>query len=397
MTNYEYKYLIIGGSMTADAAVASLNDSDPDGSVGLIGLEKDPPYARPPLTKDLWKGDEELNEIFLETPENDVTMHLGRLVKEIDRSSKKVVDAQGNEYNYEKLLIATGGAPRKIPKIDVEGIIYYRTVEDYKKSKKLVDENLKFGIIGGGFIGSEIAAGIKIYKPEAQVTMLFPEEGVCARLFPSELTRFLTDYYNDKGITVHPGELVVDIKKQEEQYIVDTKSGKSFEFDVVIAGLGIEPNVKLAKEAGLTVDNGIIVDEYLQTDDPDIFAAGDVARYHHPMLERKVRVEHEDNAVWAGYYAALNMAGEETPAEHISMFYSDLFDLGYEAVGELNSELETVEDWIDPFNKGVVYYLKDGNVRGVLLWNVWEKLDDARELMLSSKSFVSDDLKGKIR
>ncbi len=396
MANYKYKYLIIGGGMTADAAAHSIRENDPKETIGLISNEENPPYARPPLSKALWTGDEELEDIDLGTSEANVAMHLGRTAKKIDRTNKKVIDEEGNKYSYKKLLIATGGIPRKLPKVEEKGIIYYRTISDYKKLKELVDQNNKFGVIGGGFIGSEIAAAIKMYKSDAEVTMIFPETGICALIFPKTLSDHLNEYYRENDITVMTDELVTSITKRDKAYLVETKSGKKLKFDIVIAGLGIKPNVKLAEEAKLEVRDGIVVNQYLQTNDPDIYAAGDVAFYHNPALDKFIRVEHEDNALMMGEIAGQNMTGEETPFDHLSLFYSDLFDLGYEAVGILNSKLDIVEDWKEPLKEGVIYYLKEGRVQGVLLWNIWEKVDEARELIMEPGPFSLKDLKDRI-
>lgn len=180
--------------------------------------------------------------------------------------------------------------------------------------------------------------------------------------------------------------------------MVHTGSGRVIEADGVVAGIGIHPNLDLAKEAGLKVNSGIIVNERLETSAPDVYAAGDAASFFHAALEKRTRVEHEDNAVQMGKVAGRNMAGASETYTHIPMFYSDLFDLGYEAVGEMSSKMETIADWQEePFKKGVVYYMGDGRVRGVLLWNVWEKVEEARALMKETGPFKEEDLKGKIK
>ncbi|MFX0040379.1 MAG: NAD(P)/FAD-dependent oxidoreductase [Promethearchaeota archaeon] len=397
MTDYNYKYLIIGGGMAADAAAHSIRDNDPIGTIGLISSENDPPYARPPLSKTLWTGDEEIEDIDLGTSEADIQMHLGLTATKIDRPNKKVIDDKGNKYSYTKLLIATGGTPRKLPNVEEKGLIYYRTLSDYEKLKALVDKNTTFGVIGGGFIGSEIAAGIKMYKSDTDVTMIFPESGICALIFPKTISDYLNDYYKENGIKVLKNELVTNISSKDKGYLVETKSGKKLKFDTVIAGLGIKPNIKLAEEANLEIKDGIVVNKYLQTNDPAIYAAGDVANYHNPALDRYIRVEHEDNALMMGEIAGENMTGKETPFDHLSLFYSDLFELGYEAIGILNSKFEIVEDWIDPLEEGIIYYLLQGRVQGVLLWNVWEKDEEARELIAEPGPFSPDDLKGRIQ
>jgi NADPH-dependent 2,4-dienoyl-CoA reductase/sulfur reductase-like enzyme len=167
--------------------------------------------------------------------------------------------------------------------------------------------------------------------------------------------------------------------------------------DGVVAGIGIRPNLQLAEQAGLQMDNGVIVDEHLQTSAADIFAAGDIANFYHAALGKRVRVEHEDNAVQMGKLAGRNMTGAQESYTHTPMFYSDLFDLGYEAVGDLSSKLQTVTDWQEPFKKGVIYYLDNDRVRGVLLWNVWEQVDHARALMNEKGPFKAEDVVGKIK
>lgn len=397
MEKYNYKYVIIGGGMAADAAAHKIREIDADGTICLISKDEYPPYARPPLSKSLWKGEEELDDIDLETESANLDMHLACSVVRIDPSNKIVIDDLGNEYSYTRLLIATGGTPKKIPKTEGEGIIYYRTKEDFLKLKNLVDENTRFGVIGGGFIGSEIAAAIKIYNPEAEVSIIFPETGICALIFPKELSSYINDYYRDNGIEVLSNDLVENIKRNKNEYSVETKNKKKLTFEVIVAGLGIQPNTDLAKNAGLKVENGITVNKFLQTSVPDIYAAGDAASYYSPALDKFIRVEHEDNALTMGEIAGANMAGEETSYEHLSLFYSDLFDLGYEAVGELSSKLEIVEDWFDPYNEGVIYYLEKKRVKGVLLWNVWDKVDDAREIIAEKGPFSSKNLKGRIQ
>jgi NADPH-dependent 2,4-dienoyl-CoA reductase/sulfur reductase-like enzyme len=180
------------------------------------------------------------------------------------------------------------------------------------------------------------------------------------------------------------------------QTILITQGGREITADGIVAGLGIQPNDELASAAGLPTDNGILVDEFLHAGHPDIYAAGDVARFFNPALGMRLRVEHEDNANTMGHAAGRNMAGQAAPYHHLPFFYSDLFDLGYEAVGDLDSRLATVEDWKEPFREGVVYYLKDGRVRGVLLWNVWGQVDNARALIAQPGPFRPEDLRGKL-
>jgi NADPH-dependent 2,4-dienoyl-CoA reductase/sulfur reductase-like enzyme len=387
-----YKYLIIGGGMTADAAIAGLREVDPNGSIGLISDETHPPYNRPPLSKGLWKG-KPLETIFRQSSKGNAQIHLGRNAETIDPQSKQVIDDQGQSYSYEKLLLATGGSPRKLP-FGGDEVIYFRTLDDFQRLRPLAENSSRFAVIGGGFIGSELASALRNQGQE--VVMLFPEDGIGSTLFPADLASFLNDYYRGKGVDVLAGELVNDIEQRGVEFALKMKSSREIVVDHVVAGIGILPNTTLAETAGIEVDNGIVVDKYLRTSQTDIFAAGDVANVYNPVLDRRQRVEHEDNALTGGKAAGRNMAGQATPYEHLSSFYSDLFDLGYEAVGELNPNLETVSDWQEPFKKGVVYYLDQGHLRGVLLWNVWDQVDSARRLITEPGPFTSENLKGRL-
>ena len=387
-----YKYLIVGGGMTADAAIGGIRQADPAGSIGLIGADPHPPYNRPPLSKALWKGTP-LDSIWRRTDRRGVDLHLGRTAVALDPGGKRVADDQGTAYTWEKLLLATGGIPRRFG-FGGNRIIYFRTLDDYTRLRTLTEGGRQFAVIGGGFIGSEIAAALAMNGKE--VAMLFPEEGIGGRIYPRELSKFLTDFYRTKGVDVRAGEKIVGLEEKGTKASLKTQSGREVVVDGVVAGLGIEPNTALARAAGLEIQDGITVDETLRTRHPDIHAAGDVAAFYNPALGRRIRVEHEDNANTMGRAAGEAMAGEGTPYHHLPFFYSDLFELGYEAVGDLDARLETVADWKQPFREGVIYYLQGGRVRGVLLWNTWDQVEAARRLIADPGPFRAEELRGRL-
>jgi NADPH-dependent 2,4-dienoyl-CoA reductase/sulfur reductase-like enzyme len=211
----------------------------------------------------------------------------------------------------------------------------------------------------------------------------------------------LDDFYQQKGVEVLAGQQVNGLETREGRAVLKVRSARGqgdreVVADGVVAGIGIQPNVELARAAGLEVDNGIRVDASLRTSHPDIYAAGDVANFYNPALDRRLRVEHEVNANTMGQLAGQGMAGRTVTYDHLPFFYSDLFELGYEAVGEVDSRLETVADWKEPYREGVVYYLRGGRVRGVLLWNVWEQVDAARKLIAERGPFRPDSVKGRL-
>ncbi len=386
-----YKYLIVGGGMTADSAVQGIRELDSTGTIGLIGAEPEPPYDRPPLSKGLWKG-KPIDSIWRKTESYQVDLHLSCRAEAIDVERKRITDDNGDAYTFDRLLLATGGQPRRLP-FDDGQIIYYRTVADFRRLQGLAERGRRFAVIGGGFIGSEVAAALALNGKK--VTMIFPELGISGLLFPQELSDFLNDFYRLKGVEVLTGESVAGLERRGERTVLRTSS-REIIADGVVAGIGIEPSVELARQAGLEIENGVVVDELLRTSNENVYAAGDVASFYNPALGKRLRVEHEDNANTMGRLAGRNMAGDAKPYHHLPYFYSDLFELGYEAVGGLDARLQTVADWEEPFRKGVVYYLKHGRVRGVLLWNVWEQVDAARELIAGRQTFRPEDLMGRL-
>jgi 3-phenylpropionate/trans-cinnamate dioxygenase ferredoxin reductase subunit len=387
-----YDYLIVGGGMTADAAAHGIREQDAKGSIGIVGSDRHPPYNRPPLTKGLWKGDSS-DSLRRKTDETGAELTLGRRIASIDVAARRATDDRGTTYEYRTLLLATGGQPRRLPD-SPEGVVYFRTLDDYRKVRGQSDRGSSFVVIGAGFIGAEIAAALRMQ--EREVTMIVRDQGIGARVYPADLSNWLAGYYRQKGVTVRLGEEAGRIESRDGRFRVHAGKGEPLTADVVVAGLGIEPDVGLARDAGLTLGDGIEVDRQLRTSRPDVYAAGDVASFHNPALGKRIRVEHEDNANTMGTIAGRNMAGAGLDYDHLPFFYSDLFDLGYEAVGDVDARLETVADWKEKFREGVIYYLQDGRVRGVLLWNTWNQVDAARALIAEPGPFRPEQLKGRL-
>src|SRR5579862_3463433 len=336
-----FRYLVVGGGMTGDAVCNGIRDADPEGSIGLVGEEVVPPYKRPPLTKGLWKGGDE-SKIWRNVEQHGAELVLGRRIVSLDLAAHTATDDTGEEYGYERLVLATGGSPRRLGGDDGR-FTYYRTLEDYRRVREQSDGGARFLVVGGGFIGSEIAAALR--SQGRDVTMVFPEEGIGWRTFPPDLARFVADYYREQGVVVN----------------AETMFESAEGYDAVVAGLGIVPRTELAEAAGLRVEGH-----------DDVFAAGDVARFPMIALGKSARVEHEDHANSHGRAVGANAAGANEPYEHLPFFYSDLFDLGYEAVGDLDSRQDHVDHWVEPNTKGIVAYVDgDKRPRGFLLWNVW--------------------------
>jgi len=384
-----YRYVIVGGGMTGDSACRGIRDHDADGTIAMFTSEQHDPYARPPLTKTLWTGKEE-SSVWRGTPDLGVEIHHERRIVALDLAARTATDDTGETHSYEKVLLATGGMPRRLPSDDGDEVIYYRTLDDYRRLRGLAADGVRATVIGGGFIGSELAAALA--SNGCDVTIVFPDHGIGARVFPAELSSFVNDYYRGKSVTVVTDQLVETVSDGT----VATKDGSEIDADVIVAGLGIVPVTDLAEASGLEVDDGILVDEYGRVGGRDeVYAAGDAARFPVAALGGTRRVEHEDHANTHGRAVGANMAGAGTPYDHIPFFYSDLFELGYEAVGDVDSSLNMVAEWAEPNRKGVVAYVDgDGKARGFLLWDVWGKVDSARELIRAGSAVEADTLRG---
>lgn len=392
-----YKYLIVGGGMAAAAAARALRESDPEGAVGLIGAEHHLPYDRPPLSKGLWKG-MPLDAIWRKSDVAGVELHLGRKARLLDPQKKQVHDLQGTVYGYEKLLLATGARPKRLP-LAHDSILCFRTVDDYRRLRALTGQGHRFAVVGGGFIGSEIAAALAMTGNK--VAMIFPESSIGSRMFPAELSTSLEDYYRSKSVEVLNRHSLLDVQPYGSHIELSCCRGYSGEsrrlvVHTIVAGVGCVPNVELAHNAGLDVRSGIVVHSSLQTSVPSIFAAGDAAEFYSSALGKYLRVEHADNAIAMGRMAGQAMAGRRVFYDVLPYFSSELFDISYEAVGELDSRMETAADWLEPFRKGVVYYLHAGRVRGVLAWNLPGQVDAARQLISAGKLFQRSDFESHL-
>jgi NADPH-dependent 2,4-dienoyl-CoA reductase/sulfur reductase-like enzyme len=395
-----YDYIIVGGGLAGASAVEGIRERDAQGIILLIGAESQRPYNRPPLSKQLWTGKETLDTIFVHDLEfyerQRAALALNTEVVTLDSGSKVIVARNGQRYQYRKLLLATGGQPRRfsIPGGDLEGIFYFRTYQDYVRLRAQAETARSAVVLGGGFIGSEIAAALNMVGRE--VSVIFPEPYLVSRVFPEPLGRAIQKNYVDRGVRILDGDRPVSIARSSERFTVRTERGVVLETDIVVVGIGIVPELKLAAQAHLKTGNGIVVTEHLQSSDPNIYAAGDNAFFPYRALGKSMRVEHWDNAINQGKWAGRNMAGADEPYDYMPFFFSDLFEFGYEAVGEVDASLETYADWQEKYRTGVIYFRADDVARGVMLCNVWEKVNAARELIRKREKRTRESLRGAI-
>jgi NADPH-dependent 2,4-dienoyl-CoA reductase/sulfur reductase-like enzyme len=303
--------------------------------------------------------------------------------------------------NYGRLLLATGAQPRTLDLPESDHILTYRTLADYRRLRALATPGTRAVVVGGGYIGAEVAAALA--QNDVTVTLLMRGETVQGHMFPQRLAEEVTQEFRDRGVTVVGNSGAASAVVDGDTVVVTDTAGTEHRADVVVVGVGVIPQDQVAQQAGITVENGIVVDDGLATSAPDVWAAGDVARYEDHLLGVR-RVEHVNNAERMGSIAGQNMVrsrtGSDEPRDYdyTPFFWSDLFDYGYEAVGILDASLTTVEDFTDDGSAGVVYYVDGGQVRGVLLWNVWDSVDQAKAIMSQSltEPLGPDDLVGRI-
>ncbi|HWC24738.1 MAG TPA: FAD/NAD(P)-binding oxidoreductase [Flexivirga sp.] len=378
----KYDYVIVGGGVAAAAAVGGIREVDESGSILVLGAEPDGPVYRPDLSKKLWLDKDASLEKTQLLDGKQAQLETSSPVAAIDPGAHTVQVQGGDTVTYGKLLLATGSTPRTLDLPDSDRVIYYRTAADYRRLRDLAGKDTEVTAVGAGYIGAEIASALT--QNDAKVTMIFDEELVQQRIFPSSIAELITKDFTDRGVRLIAKKQVAAGSLADDTVAIQVGDGTSVEAGVVVVGIGVTPRVELAEAAGIDTDNGIVVDDHLRTSAPDVYAAGDVASYEDALLGRR-RVEHVDNAEAMGKKAGRNLAGADEVYDYTPIFWSDLFDNGYEAVGDLDSRLDTVEDWNDDHTAAVVYYLGDDMVRGVLLWNVWDSSDKARDVIAKSR------------
>ncbi|MBZ5733957.1 FAD-dependent oxidoreductase [Nocardioides sp. TRM66260-LWL] len=393
----QHDFLIIGAGMAAHAAAVGIRAQGATGSIAILGAEADGPVERPALSKDLWSGDDAEGTSALKDTagETGASLVLGDAAASIDVEARTVTTESGAVHGYGELLVATGGVPRTLDGLDEgERVIAYRSLDDYRRLRALATATPapRIAVVGAGFVGTEIAASLS--RTDADVVLVHPGARVADHVLPDELATELERELTEHDVDLHGGAEVSRGEVRLDGVTLHLDDDTSVDADVVVIGLGVRPATRFVEGVlDLADDGGIVVDEHLRTSAPHVWAAGDVAQYPDPILGL-TRVEHVDAATTQGEAAGRAMAGGTEPYAHTPIFWSDVRDLGYEAVGTLSTRLQTV---VDPVGDGtVVYYLDDDAVRGVLLWNVWEQTDAAKEVLAGPRPADPAELRGRI-
>ncbi len=398
-----YNYLIVGAGAAAASAASAIRRKDPQGSILMLGAEMEPPYQRPPLSKGLWLGKDKEEEIALKNPADwealGITLALGDPVIDLDAQRCIVGTRAGEIFFYEKLLLATGGQPRLLPTPpgSENAVFSLRSLADYRHLRTQAAEGGSVLVIGGGFLGAELAVALSS-QPGLAVQYCVSGRGPLAHVLPPPLRERISARYREAGVQLHVEHHFKDLRTESGKLVSRFANGAEIACDWIAYGIGMLPLTALAEAAGLVMaPGGVRVDDGMRSSDPRIWIAGDLATYPDPVWGTPVRLEHWDNAEATGRAAGSSMAGKEVHFQHQSMFYSDIYEFGFEAVGECRSDMDCYTDFSPEGNKAVVYYLRAGQIHGILLWNIGEQVKTARDL-IAAKGIVDhpEGLRGRI-
>ena len=381
----EQTYVIVGASLTGAKAAETLREEGFDGRVVLIGAEQERPYERPPLSKDYLRGEVGREKVYVHDEgfyaEHDIELRLGRTAKSLDTSVGELELDGGERLRYDRLLIATGAEPRPltIPGADLDGVLYLRSVHDSDVLRERLDRGGSVVVVGAGWIGAEVAASAR--QRGLEVTVLDPLTVPLERVMGTEVGAIYRDVHTDHGTQMLMETGVEAFEGDQAVERVRTSDGRELECDFVVVGVGVQPRVGLAAEADLAVDNGILVDELLETSAPGVFAAGDVANAYHPFYGERIRVEHWANALNQGPAAARNMLGQRAPYERLPYFFSDQYDLGMEYTGFART-WDRVAFRGDPATREfIAFWLVEDRVVAGMNVNVWDVTDAIKRLI----------------
>ena len=377
--------VVIGAGQAAGQAAASLRQEGFEGEITIIGDEAQAPYQRPPLSKAYLSGEVGLDRVLVR-PENfyadkGINLQTGVRVESINRAEKTIATSTGSTLSYDKLLIATGSRPRilNIEGSDLEGLHYLRTVDDVDGIRTAMEAAKNVCIVGGGYIGLEVAAVAK--KAGHNVTVLEMEDRILQRVTTAEMSEFYHALHTGRGVDIRVNTMVSGFAGENGRVTSVLCGDESIPADLVIVGIGIIPNVELAEAAGLTCDNGIVVNDHCQTSDPDIYAAGDCTNHPNPILDRRLRLESVPNAMEQARTACSNMLGGDKTYAAVPWFWSDQYELKLQMVGFSADGDQSVLRGDKASNEFAVFYLKDGNVVAV------DAVNSPKEFMVAKQLY----------
>ena len=378
-------FVIVGASLAGAKAAETLRAEGFDGRVVMIGAEAERPYERPPLSKDYLRGEVGREKVYVHDEAfyaaNEIELRLGRTAVNLDLPINEVALDDGKRLRYDRLLLATGAEPRRLSVAGeaLDAVLYLRSVGDSDALRERLDRGGSVVVIGAGWIGAEVAASAR--QCGLDVTVIDPAEVPLRRVLGSEVGAIYRDLHTDHGVRMLMGTGVASLEGSTDVERVRTSDGRTIDCDLVVVGVGVRPRAQLAAQAGLYVDDGVLVDEYLQTSMPGVFAAGDVAMTHYPFYGRRIRVEHWANALDQGPVAGRNMLGRSEAYDRLPYFFSDQYDVGMEYAG-LAPTWDRVVFRGDPASREfIAFWLVQDRVVAGMNVGVWDITDQIQRLI----------------
>jgi 3-phenylpropionate/trans-cinnamate dioxygenase ferredoxin reductase component len=384
MTN-DRTFVIVGASLAGAKAAETLRAEGFDERVVLIGAEDARPYERPPLSKDYLRGEVDRETVYVHPEgfyaEHDIELRLGRTAVSLNIAGSELALDDGERLSYDRLLLTTGAEPRRlsIPGGELDGVVYLRSVVDSDALRDRLDRGGAVVVVGAGWIGAEVAASAR--QRGLEVTVLDPLTVPLERVLGSEVGAVYRDLHRDHGVHMLLGTAVEAFEGDTAVERVRTLDGRELDCDFVVVGVGVQPRTGLAAQAGLAIDNGILVDEHLRASAPRVFAAGDVANAHHPFYGEPIRVEHWANALHQGPVAARAMLGEPDVYDRVPYFFSDQYDVGMEYAGFARSWDRVVFRGDPATREFVAFWLVEDRVVAGMNVNVWDVIDPIQRLI----------------
>jgi 3-phenylpropionate/trans-cinnamate dioxygenase ferredoxin reductase subunit len=368
-------FVIVGASLAGAKAAEKLRQEGFDGRVVLVGAEDERPYERPPLSKDYLRGEVGREKVYVHDEgfyaEHDIELRLGRTAERLDASGRELELDDGERLRYDRLLLATGAEPRRlsIPGAELDGVLYLRSVQDSDGLRARLDRGGAVVVVGAGWIGAEVAASAR--QRGLEVTVLDPLGVPLERVLGEEVGAVYRDIHIDHGVhmLLETGVEAFEGDKAVERVL--TSDGRELECDFVVVGVGVLPRTALAARAGLAVDNGVVVDEHLQTSVPGVFAAGDVANARHPFYGDRIRIEHWANALNQGPAAARNMLGQSAAYERLPYFFSDQYEVGMEYSGFARASDRVLLRGDPAAREFIAFWISEERVVAGMNVNVW--------------------------
>jgi 3-phenylpropionate/trans-cinnamate dioxygenase ferredoxin reductase subunit len=381
----EQTFVIVGGGLAAAKAAETLREEGYDGRTVIVCAEPERPYERPPLSKEYLRGEAGREKVYVHEEayyaDHDIELRLGRSAVELDPGERRLTLDDGEAIAYDGLLLTTGAEPRRlsIPGADLDGVLLLRTVADSDALRARLDAGGSVVVVGAGWIGSEVAASARVRGLD--VTVVEPLSVPLERVLGPEVGAVYRDIHVEHGVRMLTGTGVDAFEGDRAVERVRTSDGRELACDFVVVGIGVEPRTRLAEQAGIATDNGVLVDEHLQTSAPGVFAAGDVANAHHPLYDERLRVEHWANALHQGPVAARAMLGGGDAYDLVPYFFSDQYDVGMEYAG-FARDWDRVVFRGDPASREfIAFWLSGDRILAGMNVNVWDVTDTIQALI----------------